>query len=173
MSITTPSDYKGFNCIVTNSHYGIGDLQLYIDKYEKYYLELLLGCNLASLFLADYNTDPVGTKEPRFQEIFDTICFDISGCEEVISRGIKEMLIGFIYVHYTKDLANKSTSNGKAVNKITNSDNSNFWDTNMPESFNESVDDFRAIQYYICYHLQNYTEYRGQKLDKLVPFFLF
>lgn len=173
MSITTPSDYKGFNCIVTNSHYGIGDLQLYIDKYEKYYLELLLGCNLANLFLTDYNTNPFGAKELRFQAIFNQICFSVNWCDEIVSRGVKEMLIGFIYVHYTKDIANKSTSNGKAVNKITNSENSNFWDTNMPESYNKSVDDFRAIQYYICYYNENYSEYRGQDLDKLVPFFLF
>jgi len=136
-------------------------LDSYIEKYERKYLTILLGVELYDLFIDEINVNNPPT-DPIFEAIYNYIAFD-NGFEIVISNGIKEMLLGFIYFHFVYDNQQYQSPIGIVQQSGENGTVMNITGLSVTR-FNESVDSFRAIQSYIRFHSEDYISFNGQYL---------
>jgi len=180
------TDFVGQYAIPTDKYTKL-NLQQYIDKYEVLYLQNLLGCDLYELFKADYLLGPPPT-EPRFLQIWEPFCkdvttvgyglwyngydyYDYEDCpKQLISQGMKEMLLGFIYWEFVGDMSVKVDIGGIYKNDQANGEPATFEESKLYKNYNESIDTYCAIQYYICWNPDSYdySEYNGIKKDKAI-----
>lgn len=134
-------------------------LQQYIDKYEELYLINLLGVDLYNLFKAD-----VVSYLPQsaiYLSIYNKIQKDDGGRLR-ISEGMKEMLLGFIYFEYMRDLKFKSTVSGGTVNNVEAANEADP-ETTVYQRYNDGVRSANTIQWYICENMSDYPDYNGQE----------
>lgn len=143
-------------------HTGMYDqnkIQAYIDKYVPRYLRQLLGVDLYNDFIADLDSNDY-PQSPNFVDIYEPFAYDsgynfyqwnglYEGHGAVVSEGMKEMLLGFIYYEYAKDLVNQMTPFGNVKPKSENSDIANTLFSMMYTRYNEGVSTYQAIQNYI------------------------
>jgi len=184
MAITVREDYKGFHKIFQSNK---DALEEYIARYERHYLIKLLGCELYDLFIADLDgANPDKPQTQRFIDIFDPFCEDegvirgnyvkvrgygifpdddcFSDCPyRYESKGIDDMLKGFIRFHFLRDQGTKVTEVGYSAH---NSDTfTGLQDATLTDRLStvwgESADTFNAISYRICDRLSDYSEYQG------------
>ena len=141
-------------------------IDAYILKYENYYLTQLLGASLSTLFIADLTAGV--PSDADYLLIFNPLSYDFNN-DTIISNGIKEMLIGFIYYNFIKDESQIQTSNGTVSPKGENS-NKMMLNNITNSRFNDSVVTFEAIQKYIEDNRATYPTYNGQTV-KLNYFF--
>jgi hypothetical protein len=144
-------------------HIGMYDqerLQDYIDKYEVKYLTQLLGASLYAEFEADLSAGGGTPTEQRFLDIWNPLSVDYN-CELLYSEGIKEMLLGFIYFEYVKDLTNQMTPVGNVLPEGENSVRSTSLNSMMFARYNESAKNYKTIQYYILTKLGDYDGFNG------------
>ena len=135
--ILVKSDFVGKYELAKSINDGIDTV---LSQYEEIYLIDLLGYELAQLFISDLtNHIPV---TPRFVTIFNQL-----NDEYIRSRGIKQMMLGFIYFEYQRVNQNKSTNVGQVVNNTEVSSRAS--NVNWFQKYNESINDFRSIQRYI------------------------
>jgi hypothetical protein len=138
--------------------YSDDKIQAYIDRYEESYLVQLLGVELYNLFIADLDVSNV-PQASRFVKIFnpfnEQVAFSL-----MMSKGIKDMLMGFIYFEYLKDLITQTTSVGVVKPEEQNSKVITAH-TTIYGKYNESIKTFNAIQDYIFFNMNTYTEFRG------------
>lgn len=155
------SDFEeGKNKIPYNT-YQQGDLQVYIDRYEKQYLIELLGVVEYNALVNDLvNGVPVTTK---FLNIFNPIAEEINK-KNVTTNGIKEMLKGFVYFHYMRDNMATPTTGGSKRTKSDNSTNISYTSSLVHSRFNDSIDDSRGIQSYIENNDNDYPDYNGTEI---------
>ena len=74
MPIISKSDFRGEYSISKTSY---DQLDWYIEKYEKKYLQKIFGAELYRLFKADLTvTDPQVPQAPRFLDIFEPFAID-------------------------------------------------------------------------------------------------
>lgn len=148
----------------TNGKYKVSqtvysDLAYYIARYEKNYLCELLGAELADLFIADLTAQvPVTAK---YLSLFNAFRED-DGDKLRISTGIKDMLLGFIWFEYTRDLFAKTYINGISKNQGESSEVIGFPENYMYQAYNEAVKTYNNIQWYIDENSDDYLEYNGQ-----------
>ena len=186
MIILSTSDFseKGKYYIPFNTKLcgSVQELQAYIDRYEKRYLIDLLGCELSELFIADL-VDGVPAS-PIYQDLYNEICEDLTqgfdsfyyghcGCKpkRIISRGIKSMLQGFIFFQYMRDQPNAKGLTGVNKQKAENSEMVPFGTWGISEYYNESIEDYQNIQYYIYENKENYPSFNGVKKNKTTTLF--
>src|SRR3989304_1013830 len=141
--IIDTSGFKGVHHISQNQ-YSITDLDEYIDRFEKPFLENLLGCELADLLISDLNPSKIPVTA-RFIDIFNKFCEDdvsllwywnsfwetyfISdpywiSSGQVQSAGIPDMLKGLIYFEFVRNQNNNNTIVGTVENAFSNSKHS-------------------------------------------------
>lgn len=161
--ITNIEDYKGATLIIPGP-FGTGDFISIGQEYEDYYLEHILGCNLTEL-LKTHLQDNGGNclAGNRMCNLINKFCLDISDKEEIKYRGIKTMLVGFVYYHYVKWQESQSTALGKVDPTLESGAQTNFNAINVHEIYNKSLDDAEALRCYIKMNLATYPEYRGYK----------
>ena len=128
--------------------YDQGKIQAYIDKYEKRYLIELLGPALYDQMVAD--TISGTPQSPNFTFIYNPFHVTISPLSMLISNGIEEMLLGFIYFEYAKDLMNQMTPYGNVKPLAENSTVVGAQSSLLYNRYNEAVRTYRAIQMYIA-----------------------
>lgn len=155
-NIITSDDFVGEYVIPKNC---FSELQRYIDKYEDHYLVRLLGAELYNLFIADLTNGVPSTQ--RFLDIFNSFKIDDHNCLR-ISEGIKQMLVQFIYFHIVRDLGVKKSIGGVTVFENEVSSQSMYSGFNIVESFNEGVDNWLQIQWFICDNDDLYPEENGE-----------
>ena len=178
MSILVPSDFVG-KVAITQDDITAVKIQRYIDELEVQYLDDLLGCELSTLLIADLALPPAG--EPtaqRFKDIFDKFCIDITGLvfpfpwshdffeffvehRQNRSRGIKEMLKGFIYFEYVRDQPIINSSVGMTRSKGVASDVIGSLNNGIVFGFNNALKDYWNIQFFINENLTTYSEFNG------------
>lgn len=129
----------------------------YIERYEKDYLMELLGVELCTLFLAD-TPGNVPTSD-KYKKIFNPFYEQIS-FTYMNSKGIKDMLIGFIYFQYLKDLITETTPVGVVKPQEQNSKVITAH-TPIYLKYNESIKTYNAIQEYILFNMNDYPEFKG------------
>jgi hypothetical protein len=155
--ITSISDYVGKYKLSTGM-FDQAKLQEYIDRYEPRYLRELFGVDLYNQFEADL----VGgvPQSPNFLKVFNPLYEDVGTFyyhwnrtyelyDQIESEGIKEMLKGFIYFEYSKDLVNEMTPYGNVRPKAENSEVANTLFSMIYTRYNEAIKSFQSIQDYI------------------------
>ena len=188
-----PEDFTGFYQIASNC-FDKGKVQSYIDKYELFYLQRLLGCELYEDFVADLNSDtPPRPQSQRFIDIFDPLCiesrcfggiyvpgyarFEDDDCrcydhdheEQLQSQGIPDMLKGLIYWHYVRDQPYQNTTTGTRVNRndVSREPSNAEKMGDLAERWNDGQSSFAAIREYIFQNLGDYNNYKGVHLAPL------
>lgn len=162
-----PSDFTGEFKVGGNT-LSSTDFQIYINKYEKKYLTDLLGVELYALFIDDLdgNSEPV---DPIYQAIYEEIAEDDgaqSGCQ-YRSLGMLEMLKGFIYYHWLRDQFTEKTITGAVKNEYSNSQPVSMTWTNIEEKFNEALESYKTIQWYISENITDYPTYNGLEKESI------
>jgi hypothetical protein len=163
MSIIQVTDFANGKFIIPTNPMQTTDLQTYIDDAQRSFLVQLLGVELYDLFIADLvNNVP---QSARFIKIFNPFN-DQTNDVLTISDGMKEMLKGFVYYLYLRDLVNRATTTGLTKSLPENADNvSGVW-YDLNRRYNESVETYKVIQnYMVVVDPTNYKEYEGVNLD--------
>ena len=135
----------------------------YIQIYEEQYLIDLFGATLYDEFINDLDNNNY-PESPNFQKVFDPFHLDNTSNgfltsyntynSVIISKGILDMLKGFIYFEYVKDTANQITSQGQKIPQGENSLTATTLYNMMYTRYWEALKTYRAIQWYI-YRNQN------------------
>lgn len=145
------------------------DLDTFITDQEEKYLIEMLGAEFYTVFKADLtNKVPVTQK---FLDIFNPFKEDYNDTV-VISKGMKEMLKGFIYFDYMRNEQYKATTQGTVVNSADTSKNVS--PANLFNYYNDSVVTYCAIQKYINrINPDDYTDLNFNGVHKRIsiPFF--
>ncbi len=156
MSYLEPSDFIGKYKLSTGT-FSVNKLNDYIARYELKYARELMGVTLYNEFLTDLDINNV-PQSPNFLKIYEAFALDTEfiGDRRIIqSEGFKDMLKGFIYFEYSKDLINEMTPYGNVKPEAENSTVSSTLYTTMYNRYNEAVVSYRAIQERIVTKLHN------------------
>ena len=143
--LVTADDFTG-KYKLSQSLYGKAQLDAYIDKYEKELLTQLMGKTLFDLFVADLVAKVPQTA--RFIAIYNEFDIDEPSCL-IHSDGMKEMVKAYVYFFYTRESPVINTSHGNVVNNQENADRAKGEESAMVLRYNEAIDTYRAIQWYI------------------------
>jgi len=158
--ILSIQDFVGKYALHTGM-YDVNKLQDYIDIYEPRYLKNLLGIDLYNQFQSDLlNNVP---QSPNFIKIFNEFSEDLGynfytnygvgySSNQLDSEGILQMLKGFIYFEYSKDLVNQMTPYGNVKPLSENSEVANTGFSMIYTRYNEAIRSYRSIQSYIRYN---------------------
>lgn len=143
---------------VSHGMYDQAKLQDYINRYEPRYLKELFGVTLYNDFQSDLlNNVP---RSPNFLILFNPLSEDMGynfyyfngiyeGVNQIDSEGIKEMLKGFIYFEYVKDLSNQITPIGLVKPENENSTVANTLFSMMYTRYNEAIRSYNSIRDFI------------------------
>jgi len=163
MVFLTPSDFVG-KFQLHRGMYDTAKIETYIERYEKKYLVQLFGVELYNEFMGDLGGST--PKSPNFLTIFEPFNEQLMFNEIAQSEGILDMLKGFIYFEYAKDLYNQMTPFGQVMPTSENSQNVPTLNNLMYTRYNESVKTYRAIQAYMLYNQGSPT---GQVIEFWFP----
>ena len=143
-------------------HHGMYEqtkIQAYIDKYERQYLVKLLGVDLFNLFVADL---VAGVPQSAiYTKIYNPFEYDNVNCYVYISEGMIDMIKGFVYYQYLKDLTNTVAVSGNVRPMGENSENVSTLNSMIYTRYNDSVRTYKTIQKYICDFNSDYLQYNG------------
>jgi len=156
-TFVTTSDFTN-KFEMSTGMYANTKIQDYIDRYESIYLAELLGIDLYNLFIADVVAGVPTTD--IYLQIFNEFMSE-DDIRLIISRGMKDMLLGFIYFEYQKDMVTQMTPNGVVKQENENSKPISAH-TTIFGRYNESVKTYQAIQDYILLNLSDYPAFRGK-----------
>lgn len=154
--IIDKEDFTGKYAIAQNS---FTDIDSYITKYEEKYLIDLFGVELFKLFKASVTSQVPGPGV--YKTIYDPILEDEGECIRK-SEGIKTMLLGFVWFEFIRDQKYKATVSGHHVGATENSREASFDELNIYGRYNESIESYKTIQWYIEEHETEYPDYNGQ-----------
>lgn len=146
-------------------HHGMYEqakIQAYIDKYERQYLVKLLGVELFNEFVADLVAGV--PQSAKYLKIYNPFEYDNVDCYIHISEGMIDMIKGFVYYQYLKDLTNTVAVSGNVRQAGENSENVSTLNSMIYTRYNDSVRTFKAIQYYICDFNSDYLKYNGMSI---------
>lgn len=175
--IINVSDFTG-KFALSKGMFSEAKITEYIERYQDRYLTELLGAELFNEFQADLVNDvPLS---PNFKKIFDPFTEDVdyfvsrfyrgfSYSEILISNGMKDMLKGFIYYEYAKDLVNQMTPFGNTKPQSENSDIANTLFSMMYNRYNEAIITYQAIQNYIILHKGDFVQGQLRSITMTQP----
>ena len=143
----TPADFSG-KFELHKGMYDVNKLTAYIERYEKRYLIELLGADYYHQFISDLDQYFV-PRSPNFRKIYFPFEIEQNLYRILISEGMLDMLKGFIYFEYAKDLINQMTPFGNVMQQSENSKQVSTLYSMMYTRYNESVTTFSAIRDYI------------------------
>lgn len=127
----------------------------YIEEYEESILRQLLGSDLFVLFQSDLtNQVPV---DPIYLKLYEPN-------EDLCTKGMKKMLLGFIYYEYVRDSPRSQGMNGpiKRVTEVSEPASLDY----LPRMYNKSVNTYYSIQRIASNDNTNYPDYAGQYIKK-------
>ncbi len=162
--LITTSDFTGKYAIPTSAS---SDLESVINNIEEDILSDLLGQDLYALFKADLIAKVPQT--PKYLSIYNAFRKDY-GSKVYKSKGMKVMLLGFVWFEYMRNAKYKATVSGVVSNNPDASQQQNTG--NLYQYLGEATDTYQAIQTYINYiSTDSYSEYNGQCKEYSSPFF--
>lgn len=123
-------------------------IQDYIDRYEPLYLMQLFGAKMYDEFVSDMGIFNIPIS-PNFQKLYNPFHENYAFNRLVVSNGLIDMLKGFVYFEYCKDLTNQMTVNGNVRPTGENSGDVSTLYSMMYARYNEAIKTFRAIQTHI------------------------
>ncbi len=146
MTLLTTSDFIN-KWELSTGMYSTNKLTEYIERYEQQYLRQLFGVDLYNAFVSDLDSNI--PQSPNFKLVFDPLYVDENLYYMIESRGILDMLKGFIYFEYSKDLMNQQTPFGNVQQTTENSVVVNTLQTMMYARYNESITTYQNIRNYM------------------------
>ena len=157
MAIVSSTDFINKYELSTGM-YSTNKLDDYIARYQERYLVHLLGAELYLEFISDLDANV--PRSPNFKQIFEPFNEDVSAwggsyfypyrLNQILeSDGIKEMLLGFTYWEYARDLLNQQTPYGGVKQRAENSVVVDTPHSLMWERYNLAIKSYRAIQEWI------------------------
>jgi len=155
----TYSDFGKGKFELHHGMYEQAKIQAYINKYERQYLVKLLGVELFNLFVADLSSGVPQTA--IYTKIFEPFEYDNVNCYVYISEGMVDMVKGFVYYQYLKDLTNNVAVSGNVRPMGENSENVSTLNSMIYTRYNDSVRTYKSIQHYICDYNSDYLSYNG------------
>jgi hypothetical protein len=139
------------------------DLETVITDVEAKYMPMLFGIDLNDLFDADLVAGIPQTA--RFKKVYYPL-MEQNECVMVQSIGIVDMLKGFVYYLYLRDIVSRSTTVDLSKALGENSEGVGAIGHDITSRWNESVDTFKTIQYYMAdYNMTDYPEFKGIDLQ--------
>jgi hypothetical protein len=165
MYYLTPNDFNGKFALHTGM-YANATIQDYIDRYEPLYLMQLFGAKMYDQFVNDMGVFNIPIS-PNFQFLYNPFHENIAFNALVVSNGLVDMLKGFVYFEYCKDLTNQMTINGNVRPTGENSADVSTLYSMMYARYNESVRTYRAIQTHI---VSNFNAPAGQIISASLNF---
>lgn len=166
MAITQKTDFTG-QYKVSKTNANLIELDVYIAKFEEFYLQRLLGAELFALFIADLTTPtPQVPQTARFLNIFNKF---VNDDDDLLRRseGMKQMLVQFIYFEFVRDSSVFKTSAGVVQNNIEVSTSTPYTGFNLVQAYNEAIQNFKEIQFFIFDNDSVYPEENMQPLDEI------
>jgi len=161
MSILQTSDFIGQYQISQTVY---GSLTSYIEKYEQYYLLRLFGAELYNLFVSDLTgSTPQVPQTQKYIDLFNEFSIDDGNCIRR-SEGMKQMLIQFIYFQFIRDTNFEVTDSGVMRTASEVSSILPYNGFNLIESYNQAVENYNNIQWYICDKPLDYPEENVQHI---------
>ena len=142
---------------------GTALIEQYICLYEKKYLYQLFGKELADLF---YDDDSV----TRFEDIKSEFTFEVeySGCaRSYFCTGLTDILSALVYVHYSREQLQISTSIGQIKPSVEAGSVANDNYTNTIVLYNQAVKSSVILQRFLEANKDTYPEYKGVELDSI------
>jgi hypothetical protein len=156
-------DFKG-KFELTLGEFTSQKLTDYIGRYQNEFTIELLGVELYDLYVAN-------SGNPEFVIIEDPLIFQ-SNCGKIYkSLGMKDMLLGFIYFMYGRDLPTQQTVTGAVKQSNENSMPPSNVNALLWQRYNESVQSYEAIQAYIRENIDTYPTFRGMRNQAIIPYF--
>lgn len=165
-NIVQLDDFKDGEFRIAKNSWQEDTLQRYIDKYERKYLIRMFGRELYDAFIANL-VGGVPTSQ-RFIDVFQEFT-DQDDCGFYDSQGMKLMIQGFIYFHYTRHTFTRSTTNGTKQTKSENSDTAETVSADLTTRYNNAVESYDSIQHKMCNDSETYPEYEGIKTEEVFP----
>lgn len=157
MYYLTPNDFNGKFALHTGM-YANATIQDYIDRYEPLYMMQLFGAKMYDEYVGDMGILNIPIS-PNFQYLFNPFHENIAFNTLIVSNGLIDMLKGFVYFEYCKDLTNQMTINGNVRPTGENSADVSTLYSMMYARYNESIRTYRAIQTHI---VNNFNAPTGQ-----------
>ena len=155
----TYSDFGKGKFELHHGMYEQAKIQAYINKYERQYLVKLLGVELFNQFVADLVSNV--PQDAKYLKIYNPFEYDNVNCYIYISEGMTDMIKGFVYYQYLKDLTNNVAVSGNVRPLGENSENVSTLNSMIYTRYNDSVRTYKAIQHYICDFSSDYLKYNG------------
>jgi hypothetical protein len=161
-TITTTSQFVGkYKTHV--SEFTLQDLVLYIERMEYPILLELFGKELYDLWN--------GSILPEYTALTEPFAFQ-DNCGKVWqSKGIVDMLTGFIYFEYQRDMFTQQTINGAEKNVGENSGNASHIMSMLHGRYDEALLTYNSIQAFIKDNLATYPEFKGVVRYPIIPYF--
>lgn len=160
LPITKYTDYQAGVYKLPLTDHTVSELTSFIGTYEKIYLEDLLGCELAALFIANLDGDGIPV-DPIYKTLYDSFCND-NACEFQRSLGMVIMIKGFIFWEYGKTLTVSLGSVGATQSDGENTVSAKQSATKLIPNYNRSIGTYSAIQQYICENRDVYPTFKGR-----------
>lgn len=162
MPFLTTADFSTGKYKIAQDNYSNVNLAAYIAKYEPIYLRQLFGSALYTLFVSDLSSNV--PQSARFTAVFNAFSEDDDEAAEntiIVSEGIREMLKGFVFFEYNRDLPVKNTVTGNVTEGAENSNQLNSLKSGIVEKYNAAVTTYQAIQWKMDEAPETYPEYNG------------
>lgn len=163
MSILVPTDFaSGRWKTPLDPNQQANDMPDYINRIEAEYLPQLFGVELYDLFIADLALPTAGEPtDPRFEFVYNPFNYQDSS-DFLQSKGIKDMLKGFVYYEYIRDILTAVTPNGTIETIGENSVNVSGIKHDITSRYNESIEIYKTIQTYMFVEKpEDYPEFDG------------
>ena len=135
------------------------NLKEYVSQNERKFIYELLGVELGDLFISDLGAD----KKPqtqRFITIYNPLATDF-GHKLSYSKGIKEIIKGLVFSEFVREQNYKNNINGSSRNLYEQGDVISANNAGIVNKYNEAIDSFCAVQYYIHENSSIYPEFKG------------
>lgn len=155
--VLTPDDFNG-EYTIHQGIYNNGLLESYIESTETKILNEMFGATLCAEFLSDLDGNGV-PKSPNFQAVFNPFAVDkqtIGGESLLMSKGVKDMLKGFVFFYYLRDQFTKVIPGGEAKQAAQNSGNIPTTSSQIWKAYNNAIATYKAIRYKVVFEPDNY-----------------
>jgi len=159
------SDFETGKLKISTTIYSSDDLQSIIDEVEIDVLNSLLGCELADLFRANWDSLPLPPTglNPVYLKLYEAFCEDDKVCKkQVVSKGIKAMMMGFIYFEFVRNQSFTNRTTGQKKTEAENSVSVFPNDYGLFTIYNLGVNSYASIQWLIGENLFDYPVYNGE-----------
>lgn len=166
--LVNKTDFTGKYTIAINSSNG-ANVDSYIALYETELILNLLGVNLGKDFIANCEAN-AGQFKPTaaaYLALYNAIQVDLTTQEisfplfthgrQLISSGMKNMILGLLYFYIVKDQPDIPTTDGFTRNAPQVGVSKEFDFTSFRERYNQAINDYKAIQYYIRLNIATYS----------------